>query len=195
MNNILRNVFRVSLLVSGFFFFFMLDPAFAEDGGREWRPVYDIVLRWINFGILIFFLVKVVGPLLVKFLSGQQSEIRTKIERAQSEKDEMVAKVKEARESLENSGPRLEEIKTRIVEMGELRKQEIINDAKEQSQMMMKNARHRIDSLILHAKDDLKQEMMDMAMEKAFERLPAEITEEDNDHLIQKYLTAAAASS
>ncbi len=173
----------------------MLDPAFAEDGGREWRPVYDIVLRWINFGILIFFLVKVVGPLLVKFLSGQQSEIRTKIERAQSEKDEMVAKVKEARESLENSGPRLEEIKTRIVEMGELRKQEIINDAKEQSQMMMKNARHRIDSLILHAKDDLKQEMMDMAMEKAFERLPAEITEEDNDHLIQKYLTAAAASS
>ncbi len=193
MNNRQRKMFRGCLFFLGLFFLFLAGPAWAEDGVREWRPIYDLAMRWINFGIFIYFLVKVAWPPLVNFLSSQKSEIQAKIEGAQKEKDEMLAKVQDAKDSLEKSGPRLEEIKSRIVEQGERRKQEIIDEANEHSRLMMKNARQRIDNQILHARNQMMDELLDMAMEKAMERLPREITEEDNDRLIQAYLSAASA--
>lgn len=193
MNNIRRPIFQISLLFSGIFFICMLEPAFAEDGAREWRPIYDFILRWINFGILVYFLVKVVGPILVNFLSSQQSEIRGKIERVLAEKDEILSKVQEAKDDLENSGPRLENIKSRIVDQGERRKKEIIKDANEHSKLMMKNARQRIDGQIVQARNKLLNELLDMAMEKVAARLPQEVSEEDNQRLIQRYLSAASA--
>lgn len=192
MNNILRTILWSALVSGGILLFFSVAPAWAGDGNREWRPIYDVIMRWINFGILAYFLVKVVGPILVNFLSDQQADIRSKIEKTQKEKDDIIAKLKEAKESLENSGPRLEEIRSRIVEQGEIRKREIIEDANEQSRLMMKNARLRIDNMIGQARQKLVVELLDMAMEKAVERLPEEITEEDNQRLIEKYLNAAA---
>ncbi len=193
MNNILRTVLWTGLVSTGILLFFSVSPAWAQDGTREWRPIYDVIMRWINFGILAYFLVKVVGPILVNFLSDQQADIRSKIDKTQNEKDAIVAKLQDAKESLENSGPRLEEIRSRIVEQGEKRKQSIIEDANEQNRLMMKNARQRIDNMIGQARQKLVNELLDMAMEKAVERLPREITEEDNQRLIEKYLTAATA--
>jgi len=192
MNKILRTILWSALVSGGILLFFSVVPAWAGDGTREWRPIYDVIMRWINFGILAYFLVKVVGPILVNFLSDQQADIRSKIEKTQKEKDDIIAKLKEAKESLENSGPRLEEIRSRIVEQGEIRKREIIEDANEQSRLMMKNARLRIDNMIGQARQKLVVELLDMAMEKAVERLPGEITEEDNQRLVEKYLDAAA---
>lgn len=193
MNKSRRNLLQASLLFPAVFFLFMLEPAFAEDGARDWRPIYDFVLRWINFGILAYFVVKVIGPILVSFLSSQQSEISEKIEHVRKEKDEMVSRVQEARDSLENSGPRLEDIKNRIIEQGERRRQEIIDDANEQSRLMMKNARRRVDNQIVQARRNLQNELLDMAIEKATERLPREITEEDDHRIIENYLAAAVS--
>ena len=192
MNKIFRTILWSALVPGGILLFFSVAPAWAGDGAREWRPIYDVIMRWINFGILAYFLVKVVGPILVNFLSDQQADIRSKIEKTQKEKDDIIVKLKEAKESLENSGPRLEEIRSRIVEQGEIRKREIIEDANEQSRLMMKNARLRIDNMIGQARQKLVVELLDMAMEKAVERLPGEITEEDNQRLVEKYLDAAA---
>lgn len=192
MNNIRRRIYQTTLLFFGLFLLFMVEPAFAEDGAREWRPIYDLVMRWINFGILVFLLVKFAGPLILKFLNNHRDEIKTKVERIELEKNEMVAKVQEAKESLENSGPRLAEIKGRIIEQGERRKQEVIEKAQEQSQLMLKNARERINNQIMQARKSLMREMMDVAMDKAIERLPVQMTDEDSNRLIQKYLKAAA---
>lgn len=186
-------MFRACLFSLGLFFLFLAGPAWAQDGVREWRPIYDLVMRWINFGIFVYFLLKVAWPPLVNFLSSQKSEIQAKIEGVQKEKEDMLAKVQDAKDSLEKSGPRLAEIKSRIVEQGERRKQEIIDEANEHSRLMMKNARQRIDNQIIHARNQMMNELMDMAMGKALERLPREITEEDNERLIQAYLSAASA--
>ncbi len=193
MNSLTQKRIQAGLLFFVLFFVFLIEPAIAEDGTMEWRPIYDFVMRWINFGILVFFLAKVAWPLLVKFLSGQKSEIQEKILRIQKDKEEILSEVQEARDSLENSGPRLKEIKSRIVEQGERRKQEIIDEANEYSRLMMSHARQRIDNQIFQARKKVMDDLLDMAMEKALERLPREITEEDNDRLIQEYLNAASA--
>ena len=194
MNKIQRKVFQAGLFLLGMVFLLMAEPAWAEDGAREWRPIYDFIMRWINFGILAYFLVRFAGPVLINFLNNQKSEIQVKIERTQKEKDEMLAKVKEARESLENSGTRIEEIRSRIIEQGERRKQEIIDEANQQSRLMMKNARQRIDSQITRARRKMMEELLDKAMDKALERLPREMTKDDDERLIENYLTIASST-
>lgn len=193
MNNMQCKLFRTSLLFLVLFFVLMVGPAWAEDGAREWRPIYDLVMRWINFGIFIYFLVKVAGPPLRNFFSSQKTEIQGKIEEVQNEKEKILAKVQDARDSLEKSGPHLEEIKNRILEQGERRKQQIIDEANEHSQLMMKNARQRINNQITYARNKMVNELVDMAMEKALERLPGEVTDDDNNRLIQDYLNVATA--
>ncbi len=188
MNNIFFNkTIQVSLVSAGIFFLILLQPAWAEDGARQWRPIYDVIMRWINFGIMAAFLIKVVGPILSKFFSGQQADIQSRITQVTRQKEAIDAKVQEARESLDSSGTRLEEIKSRIIERGEQRKQEIIDKAIEQSRLMMKHAKDRIDNQIIKARQNLKNEMVDMAIDKAIERLPAVITEEDNHRLAEQH--------
>jgi F-type H+-transporting ATPase subunit b len=188
-----RSFFTVSLLFIVLFFFLLLAPAFAAEGARGWRPVYDVIMRWVNFAILVVLLVKVVGPLLTKFLSGQQTEIREKIERVQSEKNSVLDQVQEAQRSLENAESRLE-IRKRIIDMGELRKQQMIDEAREHSEMIMKHARIRIDNQINLARNLLLNEIVDLAVEKALNRLPEIITPADNDTLIEHYLMEPTAN-
>ncbi len=187
MSNNKRSVLIQSLLFSGLFFFLLLTPAFAEEGAREWRPIYDLVMRWINFIILAVLLVKVVGPLLTQFLSGQQTEIREKIERVQSEKEAVLAQVQAATAALENTDSRME-IKRRIIDMGELRKKQIIDEAREHSEMILEHARLRIANQINIAHDKLLNEMVDLAVEKALQRLPEIVTPADNNRMIEHYL-------
>lgn len=193
MSNSKRSISIISLLFCGLFFFLLLTPAFAQEGAREWRPIYDLIMRWVNFAILVVLLVKVVGPLLTKFLSGQQSEIREKIERVQSDKEAILVQVQEAKATLDNTESRLE-IKRRIIEMGELRKQQMIDEAREHSEMIMKHARIRIANQINLARDALLNEIVDLAVDKALKRLPEIVTPADNHRLIEHYLMEPKAN-
>jgi F-type H+-transporting ATPase subunit b len=168
-------------------------PSWAGESPAQWRPVYDLVMRWINFGILAFVVVRYGGPPLVNFLRNQKTEIQSKIDQVQQARDEMTARVQEAQVAMRESATRLDEIKARIIEMGEHKKQEIIEESKSQSRLMMESARHRIDYQIHQAAEKLRIELLDMAISMALEKLPHEITDNDNQKFIENYLAAATA--
>jgi F0F1-type ATP synthase membrane subunit b/b' len=127
-------------------------------------------------------LVRYGGPPLVNFLRNQKADIQKKIEQAQKQKDEMAAMLDQAKVSLQESASRLEDIKARIIEQGEHKKQEIIEESRAQSRLMLESARHRIDYQIHLAHEKLR-----------LEQLPNEITAEDNQKLVDKYLATAVA--
>lgn len=192
MNSVLsRKV--LGLLLAGFFFLCMADTVWAAEPAAQWRPVYDLVMRWINFGILAFIVVRYGGPPLVNFLRNQKADIQKKIERVHKQKDEMAVMLDQARASLRESASRFDEIKARIIDLGEHTKQEIIEESKSQSRLMLESARHRIDYQIHLAHEKLRLELLDMAMASALEKLPNEITAEDNQKLVDKYLATAVA--
>jgi F-type H+-transporting ATPase subunit b len=193
MNNVLSRKVQWPLLAVGFFVLCMADPAWAGDAAKQWRPVYDLVMRWINFVILAFLIVRYGGPPLVKFLRNQKNDIQKQIDQVQQEKDAMMANVQQARSALQQSALRHDEIKAKIIEMGEHKKQEIIEESKEQSRLMLESARHRIDYQIHQAHEKLRLELLDMAMAAALEKLPEEITPDDDRKLIDKYLATAVA--
>ena len=186
-----RNRF-IRLLAFGTLCFWSLVPAVV--GAAEtsnWRPTYDLVMRWLNFLILAFVIIKFGRQPLLDFLTGKQAEIGTQIERIEKEKEEISAAADAARRQLEESAQRLEEIKQRIIDRGEKRKLEIIAEARQEGRHIMESAHRKVEGTILQAKNKIRQEMIDKAVGIALERLPAEITAQDNEKLFERFLVSA----
>jgi F-type H+-transporting ATPase subunit b len=170
------------------FHFLGLD-ALASEGSGGWRPIYDEILLWINFGIMAFVFVKYGKTPLMNFLRGQKEKIAQDIERVEQKKEKAANQIKEIHKVLDEKDARFAMIKDRIVQQGERKKQEIVESAQQQSKMMLEDGKRRIDTHFIQAKNKFRAEMIDRAIELAMERLTKEITAEDNDKLTIEYLS------
>jgi F-type H+-transporting ATPase subunit b len=166
--------------------------ALAAESSAGWRSTYDLVMRWVNFAILVFVIVKFARLPLKNFLSGKGQEISLQIRRLEDEKNQLVQRVRQAENELEDSTGRLAEIKERIVQSGERRKQEILAEAHQESQIIMANAKRKIEGRLIQAQSVLRAEMIDAAADLALEKLPGLVTAEDNQKLLQSYMAQAA---
>lgn len=166
--------------------------AFAAEESSGWRSTYDQILLWINFGIIVFVLNKYAKTPLLNFLKGQKDKLAKEIKKLEDKKEDVAEKVKETQKALDESEVRFKDLKERIVQQGERKKQDIIESAKSQSRTMLEDANRKIDSYILSSKNVFKAELIDAAIELAMERLPKEITDEDNEQLIAQYLSSAS---
>jgi len=182
----------IRLLACGLLSFWLLGPDVAGAAETsDWRPTYDLVMRWLNFLILAFVIVKFGRRPLLDFLKGKQEEIGVQIERIEQKKEEIITAADAARRQLEESARQLEEIKQRIIDLGEKRKLEIIAEARQEGRHIMESARRKVEGTILQAKNRVRQEMIDQAVNIALERLPAEITAQDNEALFERFLVSA----
>lgn len=169
---------------------FLGHEAFAAEKSSSWRPTYDLILRWINFGIIVFLLNKYAKAPLMNFLRGQKEKLLKEIKKLEDKKENVAANIKETQKVIDVSEVRFAELKERIVQQGERKKQEIVESAQQQSKMMLKNARRRIDGQFGQAKRAFRAELIDAAIELAMQRLPQEITDEDNDKFSDQYLAS-----
>ena len=169
---------------------FLGHEAFAAEKSSSWRPTYDLILRWINFGIIVFVLNKYAKAPLMNFLRGQKEKLAKEIKKLEDKKENVAANIKETQKVIDVSEVRFAELKERIVQQGERKKQEIIESAQQQSKMMLKNAIRRIDSQFEQAKSAFRAELIDAAIELAMQRLPQEITDEDHDKCLDQYLAS-----
>ncbi|MDM8514858.1 ATP synthase F0 subunit B [Desulfobacterales bacterium HSG16] len=180
-------IFRCCLIAGVLTFFAQTAWASEESGG--WRQTYDGVMLWINFLILAALLFKYVRPLLNTFLQNQQEDVAGEIKELEIEKQKALAEVGNAKEALAQCDIRLEKIKDRIINEGEKKRQSIIEEAKEQSLAMMETSKKKIDNYIVQSKESFKMEMVDAAIEQAQKKLPELVTEEDNQRLLDRYLS------
>ena len=164
----------------------------AAETGDGWRATYDLVLRWVNFVILAALLFKLGKTPMKDFLTGQKEKFSRELKRKEEEKDAAIKETEEIKRTLDEAEIRFANIKNRIIEQGEKKKHQIIEDAKEQSRLLMEEAKRRIDSQILQAKEQFKAELVETAIDLAIERIPQEITEEDNQKYIDQFLASTA---
>ncbi|MBW1959113.1 MAG: ATP synthase F0 subunit B [Deltaproteobacteria bacterium] len=163
--------------------------ALAAEKASSWRPIYDLILRWINFGIIVFLVFKYLKTPIMNFLRGQKEKLAQEIKRLEDKKQGISANIEEILKTIDESEVRFTELKERIVRQGEKKKKVIIQTAQKQSKMMLEDAKRRIDTHFIQAKNKFKAEMIDKAIDLAMERLPKEITTEDNEKLTIEYLT------
>ncbi len=166
--------------------------ALAADTSGGWRPTYDLIMVWVNFAILAFVLVKYGKDPIMDFLRGRKAELAREIGDIEEKKKSVMAKITDTYRILDESDARFAKLKEKIVQQGERKKQEIIEDAQEQSRLILEMTKQKIESRITQAKATFRAELIDAAVERAMERLPKEVTEEDDRKLIEQYLASTA---
>ena len=165
----------------------------AADSSGDWRPLFDLVMRWVNFLILAFLLIKFSRAPIKKFLADKKQAIADQIGELETEKDQILRQIEESKKQLKNSQERLSELKKRIVAQGEKNKQKMIAEAELESKMMLKSAKEKMDHRIVEARQVLKTELIDTAIARAIEMLPGKITEEDNRKFIDVFVSSASS--
>lgn len=174
---------------------FLGTEAFAAEAAGDWRTVYDLVLRYINFGIIVFIFLKYGKTPLMNFLRGEKDKVARQIERIESQKKAATDKITESRQALDESQERYAEIKQRIVEQGERKKEELIADARQLSAVMIADTKRKIDFKIIRARKKIRDELLDEAIDMAMERLPGMITAEDSQRFVDQYIASARRKS
>ena len=172
---------------------FLGHDALAAEKSSGWRPMYDLILRWINFGIIVFLIVKYGKTPIMNFLRGQKDKLAQEIDRLENEKEDAKAKIKETLKTVDESEVRFSELKDRIIRQGEKKKTEIIESAQNQSKLMLEDGKRRINTYFLQAKNEFRAELIDRAMDMAMEQLPGEITPQDNDKFTRLFLESTSA--
>lgn len=76
---------------------------------------------------------------------------------------------------------------------GETRKQQIVEQARQQSKIMLEETRRKMENRIVQAKASLKMELLDMAIDQAIVKLPAIMTAGDNQQLLDDYMSSLNA--
>ena len=192
----MRAGFRTEALPRYLFFAVVLvilsvvDALGAEGGGKSWRSTYDTVMLYVNFGILVFLFFKFLKKPLVDFLKLRGEALARDIKKLEEEKQKAEEKSRETRALLKQGEAHIDRIKAKIIEQGEAAKEKIINDAKEQSRYMLENSKQRLGSRLLHAKQTFQAELVESAIALAMEKLPKELTKDDNQAFVNDFLAA-----
>jgi F-type H+-transporting ATPase subunit b len=163
----------------------------AGDGESTWRAAYDEVMLWLNFGILAFLLVKYGRGPLINFLKSEVQRTSEDIEQAEKSKRRMDEKVQEMTAAAQNRRERLQSLKERLIREGERKRREIIESARNDGRIMLEQTRLDIDHQINEARERLKAELIDRAVEAALGRLPGVITADDQKKLVETFIQEA----
>jgi F-type H+-transporting ATPase subunit b len=167
----------------------MAMPAAAADA-PAWRPLYDTVMMWVNFAILVALGVKFLKRPLQNFFYARRREVSHTLEMVEEDKVRIAADLAAARRQLEENRTRLDTIRQRIIDQGERRKQQIIEEAHQQSRFLLAEARHRMESRIVQARRNYHAQLVDAAYAQALERISREISAADERKLMDRYLAA-----
>ena len=150
--------------------------------------------RLQDFLILAFLLIKFSRLPIKSFLASKKEEIAREIEELESDKEQMLLKIDESRKQIENSKERLSQLKKTIVARGEKNKIKIKEDAERESKILLESAKQKIESRISDAREVIKLELVDEAIALAMQKLPENITDQDNQKFIDAYLVSAASN-
>jgi F-type H+-transporting ATPase subunit b len=166
--------------------------ASAANNSDDWRPLFDLVMRWLNFGIIVFILVKYARTPIKDFLLSRREEVAREIEMVEEKKEAANKKIQDAARILDESEVRFARVKERIIKEGETKKQKLIEDAKQESKILLESTMKKIDNQLLDAQRAFKSELVDTAISLAMKKLPDEITTEDNQNFTNQFLARAS---
>lgn len=162
--------------------------ALAAETTEGWRPLFDLIMRWLNFVIIAVVLFKFGRKPIKDFLANRREEIDYQIKKYDQQKEAAAEKVQEATKILNQSTDRFEQIKQRIIKDGETKKQKIIEKAQQESRMLLEGAQRKVQNQIVEARNLIRFELIDSAIGLAEKRLPDEITADDEQKLTEHYL-------
>ncbi len=154
------------------------------------RKTYDTILLFVNFGVLVTLFIKFAKNPLVDAIRGVREKHEEELGTIKKQHSDTKTDLDSEEAKLQDIQKHLDEIRARIIEMGEKEKQKIIAQAKIAAERMIQDAKSYATFQMDKARKQLSDEMVDMAISIVEERLEKEISQEDNEKLISDFLVS-----
>jgi len=166
--------------------------ALAVEEMTPGRRLWDNILLWVNFGILVFFFLKFARKPLMVFLRRTGDEIKKTLNSISAQREEAKSTMEAEAEKLERIEENLEEIRNRILEMGRREKKMIVEQGRVVADKMIKDAKEYAGHRLSAARKMLSDEMVEIAISMVQTRLSKGITEKDDDKIIKQFVADLA---
>lgn len=166
--------------------------ALAAVGGGEHADsgviLKDFLYRCFNFALMVGLLVYFVRKPIRNGLRNRREEIETMLADAQAAKEAAEAKYREYSEKLEKATEEIEGISAAIRREGELERDKILAHARDMSEKILQEAEARAANAVARAKDELRAEAAQLAVDLAEEYLKKEFSPTDQKRLVEEYM-------
>ena len=161
----------------------------GEGGHDSGGQVANLMYRLLNFALMVIILVVVLKKVNIgEFFARRKEGIREKLENLQKEKDEAEKRCQILEKKLKEFEVQRKEILEQFKAEGAKEKEKIITEAMERAVQILTQADLTIEREIQGAKDTLRKEMVDLAAGKARDIIAKEMTDRDQDFLVDEFI-------
>jgi len=165
----------------------------AAQGGEEQeaphgRGIVDIIARLVNFGILAGTLVYLLRAPIGEYLTTRGTQIRRDLVEAAEMKTIAAAQIEEIDRKLKSLPGELDALRAQSAEEIAGEEARIRTAAAAERDRLLEQARREIDLQVTVAERDLVSHAADLAVGVATERIKAQITSDDQQRLVDRYV-------
>jgi F-type H+-transporting ATPase subunit b len=168
-------------------------PAFAASAGHH-EPSWSLtLLGFVNLAIFLFILNRFAWPLVKNYLQERRDAVVKELEAARQAKasaDELRAEFEARMQTLESEAERTRE---ELLSIARLEAQRLLDQAQRAAERIRKDARLIADQEVAQARRQLQQETADLIADRATALLQREITPQDQQRLVQEFVTETRA--
>lgn len=164
----------------------------AEGGGG--RAVFDLVMRILNFGILVGVLVYFTRKPVVNGIRNSIESVRTMLKDAEESRLAAETRMKEAEERLSRVDSEVAELLEAAKKEGEVERERILAETAEAVEKIQKDASQAMEQEVKKSREALKKDAAEAAVALAESIIREKITPEDHRKFIADYLEKLEAN-
>lgn len=172
--------------------FLFATVAFGSSGGGEEAahvPIWkEYLWKVINFGILIFILFKFARKPFQNFLKQRTELIEKTLNEAREAKELARKALQEVEEKLKVKDQEMEKILSVAKRSGEEERERLTEEGDKLKEKILEQAKVNIEYEVKHAKEALKGEAVELAMELAEKKLKEKISKKEQEKLLEESL-------
>ena len=172
------------------------DHEAVNDEGRR-GDLTDLFYRFENFFVLLAIIVFVFIKMfrLTDHLSARREEIKQRLLDLKRDKEDAEFKCREAESRLLDFEIKRKDIIDQYIKEGLTEKEKIISEAKEKARQLMTQSEMTIRLETESTMYRLRQEIVELAAQRALEIISSEMNEKDNDNLINEFIEKVAKTN
>jgi len=181
---------RTGLAFMAAFWVLLAGAALAAGGGEDHGAgqLIDFGWRALNFAVLAFLLYKLLWGKIRDFFVNRRYGIKASLEEAVRAREEAEKKFKEYSDRLTKATDEIAGISDMIKEQGEVEKQKIIEGAAVSAVKMKEDAAARMEQDLKKARNDLRKEASELAVQMAEEILTKTVKENDHNLMVKDFM-------
>jgi len=164
-------------------------PEEAAEPSVNWLSVG---LSWLNFGVLVFILIRFGGPIIKEMLRNRHLTIKKDLDEARALREQAEARLKEYEGRLANIEREIADIMTGIRKEADAEAQRIVGAAHEAATRMRKDAEFAISQEGRRLELELRREAAELAIDTARKLLSNKMTEADQKKLAETFVREMA---